>query len=77
MAGKLHLESFDLYSKVDGRPLNEESSEVLIDAEEMGEIVYKHPCRCGNFYVIEGTELETGAELVTCQGCSEAMRVEL
>ena len=37
--------------------------------------VYSFVCRCGDCYDIDNDELEAGAEIVHCGGCSLAIRV--
>ncbi|GAA5859866.1 hypothetical protein JCM8547_004363 [Rhodosporidiobolus lusitaniae] len=37
---------------------------------------YTHPCRCSSQFRITREELESGVEVVGCEGCSERCRVE-
>lgn len=37
---------------------------------------YTYPCRCSGIFVIIREQLETGVEVVQCDGCSERCRVE-
>lgn len=46
------------------------------DDDDEEPVYYSHPCRCSGEFIITTVQLESGAELVQCDGCSERCRVE-
>lgn len=44
--------------------------------EEDEAVYYTYPCRCSGTYVVTRGQLESGIEILNCDGCSERCRVE-
>ncbi|KAG7389050.1 DnaJ sub C member 24 [Phytophthora pseudosyringae] len=59
-------------------PLADMLREVLPgEGEDEDEVVFTHQCRCGDLYEITEEELQDGADVVPCTGCSLHIRVLL
>mmetsp|Transcript_25902 Transcript_25902/g.32291 ORF Transcript_25902/g.32291 Transcript_25902/m.32291 type:complete len:159 (+) Transcript_25902:119-595(+) len=64
---------------VDELEVLEEGSEVHGDHQEKNDLppeqVYQFPCRCGDIYEIQGSDLEEGFQEFGCNGCSLHIKI--